>query len=78
MQNSIIANALDDLRKKNLRDKKTSKKLKILRKKLETQKPKNNNLGKEMTRKAQLVSLQLAIELRKKMDAVKQKINKND
>ena len=78
MQNSTVASALEDIRKKNLREQKVSRKLRILRKKLVIPKPKNLNLEKARTKKAQLSNLRLAVELRKKMDAVKQKINKND
>jgi hypothetical protein len=78
MQNSTLPGAFDELRKNNLRTEKVSRKLRILRKKLEIQKPKSLNLEKARAEKAQLVNLRLAIELRKKMDAVPQKINKND
>ena len=76
MQNSTIANALEDLRKKKMHAGKTARKLGKLRKKMEKNKPKK--LSTARGKKMQLVNLRLAIELRKKMDAIKQKINKND
>ncbi|MFH0776299.1 MAG: hypothetical protein V1936_01655 [Patescibacteria group bacterium] len=76
MQNPNLANALEDLLKKNVRAEKLSKKLKLLSKKLEAQKPKK--ILVERTKKAELVNLKISAELRKKMDAVPQKINTND
>ncbi|MFH0834621.1 MAG: hypothetical protein V2A63_04545 [Patescibacteria group bacterium] len=76
MQNPNLANALEDLLKKNMRAEKLDKKLKLLRKKLEIKKPKK--ILVERAQKAQLVNLKISAELRKKMDAVPQKINTND
>ncbi len=79
MQNSNLPGAYDTLRKKFLESRKSRKKevvgkikIKKLRasphKKLETKRAEN----------AQLTNLRLAVELHKKMDAVKQNIRKSN
>ncbi|MCF7846044.1 MAG: hypothetical protein K9L85_02290 [Candidatus Peribacteraceae bacterium] len=80
MQNSNLSGAFDTLLKKNLWAEKLSHKLQTLKKKLEskikTREP--EKLNPKSSKKSQLLNLRLVAELQKKLDAIKQKINKND
>lgn len=80
MQNQSLSGAFDTIRKKNLWAKELSRKLRILQKKLErkikARAPKK--FLKSRAKQTKLINLRLMIELRKKLDAIKQKINKNN
>lgn len=80
MQKRNYSGAFDTLRKRNLWAGKLSRKLRILKKNLKNKiKPRKlKQLNPERSKKAQLLNLRLAVELRKKMDAIKQKTNTND
>ncbi len=80
MQNSTLSGAFDTLRRKRLRSKNPRQKLEEIKKKVEQKNrlEKTKQSSKKLTNKTKLANLRFAIELRKKMDAVKQNIRKTD
>ncbi len=80
MQNSSLPCAFEILKKKRLQKKIIAEKLRKMKKTLDKKvKPqKLKSLREKQTSKSKLANLIISMELRKKMDAVKQNIRKND
>lgn len=83
MQNSTLSGAFDTLRRKHLRVEDLQELLERIKKRIEQKiKPRKlKSLNKEKktnAKKSDLANLRLAVEFRKKMDAVKQNIRKSD
>jgi hypothetical protein len=80
MQKSTTSGAFDVLKRKRLRQEKLAEKLQRMKKSLEKKiKPqKLKSLQGKQAQKSKLANLIISIELRKKMDAVKQNIRKTD
>jgi len=80
MQNSSLPGAFEILKKKRLRRENLAKKLRRLKQALakKTKAPKLKSLREKQTKKNQLADLIFSVELRKKMDQVKQNIRKTD
>ena len=83
MQNSTLSGTFDMLRRKHLRVEDLQELLERIKKRIEQKihpcKLKNLNKKQRVnSKKSDLKNLRLAVELRKKMDAVKQNIRKSD
>ena len=80
MQNSSLPGAFEILKKKRLRRENLAEKLRRLKQTLakKTKAPKLKSLREKQTKKNQLADLIFSVELRKKMDQVKQNIRKTD
>ena len=80
MQNSTISGAFDTLRRKHLRVEDLREIMERIKKKIEQKiKPRKlKSLNEKRAKKTKLTNLRLAMELRKKIDAVKQNIRKSN
>ncbi|MFH1546351.1 MAG: hypothetical protein ABIE14_03165 [Patescibacteria group bacterium] len=83
MQNSTLSGAFDSLRKKHLRVEDLQELLeqikKRIKRKIRPRKLKSlNEKQRANSKKSDLANLRLAVEFRKKMDAVKQNIRKSN
>ncbi len=86
MQNSTISGAFDILRRKHLRVEDLRELLEQIKKRIERKiRPrklkslnKKQRVNSKKSEKSDLTNLRLAVELRKKVDAVKQNIRKNN
>jgi len=80
MQKSTTSGAFDVFKRKRLREKNLAEKLRRLKQALakKTKAPKLKSLREKQARKSKLANLIVSVELKKKMDAVKQNIRKND
>ncbi|MBU1089281.1 hypothetical protein KKF38_00605 [Patescibacteria group bacterium] len=83
MQNSTLSGAFDSLRKKHLRVEDLQELLeqikKRIKRKIRPRKLKSlNEKQRANSKKSDLANLRLAVEFRKKMDAVKQNIRKSE
>jgi hypothetical protein len=80
MQKSTTSGAFETWKKRRLRKEKLALKLKRMKKLLEKKiNPKKlKSLKEKQAKKSKLTALLLSVQLRKKMDAVKQNIRKTD
>ncbi len=80
MQNSTISGAFDTLCRKHLRVEDLREIMERIKKKIEQKiKPRKlKSLNEKRAKKTKLTNLRLAMELRKKIDAVKQNIRKSN
>lgn len=81
MQNSTRSGLFDNFRRKRLRAENLRELLERIKKRIERKIIKSRklkSLKKERAQKSKLANLRFAVELRKKMDAVKQNIRKSD